>query len=817
MKKKEVSSRKSPKKTDHKWSSLPKELPVLPAKDLVAFPGVMMSLSVTRTASIDAVEHALSGDKLVFLVTQRNTETEDPSGRDLYRIGVVANIVRTLQQPDNRYKVLIQGLVRAKARSYRRGRFTTAIIEPIPPRETHIAEGDSEIIKRIRENLQILVEREHLPEELLLVTEQVTHPGELADVILAHYRLDITQAQRALEELDPIRRIVMTEAIIRDDLSKSIISENIENRARDELNRGQREYFLREQLKQIQDELGEGQEAIEDIAVLRRSLAEAELPPLPQQEATKQLSRLERMSPEGSEYALLRTYLEWLADLPWRKRTKERCNLAQAAKILDQDHFGLHKAKERILEYLAVRKLNKSQPGPILCFIGPPGVGKTSLGRSIASALNRHFFRMSLGGVRDEAEIRGHRRTYVGALPGRIVQGLKQVESRNPVIVLDELDKVGTDFRGDPASALLEVLDPQQNTEFRDHYLNVNFDLSEVLFIATANTVDTIPDALLDRLEVIQIAGYTLEEKQKIAERFIVPRQMAENGLKKNQLTFHPKALSFIIERYTAEAGVRGLEREIGALCRKVAKRYVSDGVMPAEITQAVVGELLGPTKFDPELRDSDETIGVARGLAWTVNGGEIMPVEASVARGSGTLSLTGQLGSVMQESAQAALFYARANAELLGLDPHFFSKHDFHIHVPSGATPKDGPSAGITIACALVSALSGRPVSPHHAMTGEMTLRGHILAVGGLKEKALAALRFGIRNVIIPADNVKDLEDIPKEQRDNINFIPVREVSEVLALTLLKKPRAAKPSQKQQKGESNSGTVPRRNRKKPS
>ena len=817
MKKKEVSSRKSPKKIDHKWSSLPKELPVLPAKDLVAFPGVMMSLSVTRTASIDAVEHALSGDKLVFLVTQRNTETEDPSGRDLYRIGVVANIVRTLQQPDNRYKVLIQGLVRAKARSYRRGRFTTAIIEPIPPRETQIAEGDSEIIKRIRENLQILVEREHLPEELLLVTEQVTHPGELADVILAHYRLDITQAQRALEELDPIRRIVMTEAIIRDDLSKSIISENIQNRARDELNRGQREYFLREQLKQIQDELGEGQEAIEDIAVLRRSLTQAELPPLPQQEATKQLSRLERMSPEGSEYALLRTYLEWLADLPWKKRTKERCNLAQAARILDQDHFGLQKAKERILEYLAVRKLNKSQPGPILCFIGPPGVGKTSLGRSIASALNRHFFRMSLGGVRDEAEIRGHRRTYVGALPGRIIQGLKQVGSRNPVIVLDELDKVGTDFRGDPASALLEVLDPQQNTEFRDHYLNVNFDLSEVLFIATANTVDTIPDALLDRLEVIQIAGYTLEEKQKIAERFIVPRQMAENGLKNNQLTFNPNALSFIIERYTAEAGVRGLEREIGALCRKVAKRYVSEGVMPAEITQAVVGELLGPTKFDPELRDSDETIGVARGLAWTVNGGEIMPVEASVARGSGTLSLTGQLGSVMQESAQAALFYARANAELLGLDPHFFSKHDFHIHVPSGATPKDGPSAGITIACALVSALSGRPVSPHHAMTGEMTLRGHILAVGGLKEKALAALRFGIRNVIIPADNVKDLDDIPKEQRDSINFLPVREVSEVLALTLLKKPRAAKSSQKQQKMDVNLGSVPRRNRKKPS
>lgn len=793
MKRGKTPSRRNKQPPAHKWANLPAELPVVPAKDLVAFPGVMMSLYVSRAASVDAVEHAIAGDKLVFLVTQRNTETDDPSGRDLYRLGVVANIVRTLQQPDGRYKVLIQGLVRARAKSYRNGDFLTARIEPIPPVEAKVTAEHTEVVGRIRENLQILVEREHLPEELLLITEQVTNPGELADVILAHYRLDIPRAQRALEELDPVERILMTDAIIQDDLSKLIISENIQSRARDELNRGQREYFLREQLKQIQEELGEGQEAIEDIALLRRTLEQAQLPKLANQEATKQLSRLERMSPEGSEYALLRTYLEWLADLPWQKRTKERCDLAQASRILDQDHFGLQRAKERILEYLAVRKLNKSQPGPILCFIGPPGVGKTSLGRSIATALNRNFFRMSLGGVRDEAEIRGHRRTYVGALPGRIIQGVKQAGSCNPVFVLDELDKVGSDFRGDPASALLEVLDPHQNGEFRDHYLNVNFDLSEVLFIATANTVDTIPDALLDRLEVIQIAGYTLEEKQKIAERFIVPRQMAENGLKLGQITFQSTALTFIIERYTAEAGVRGLEREIGALCRKLVKRYVAHGTLPKEVTIAIVGELLGPTKYDPEMRDTEQTVGLARGLAWTVNGGEIMPVEASVARGSGTLSLTGQLGSVMQESAQAALFYARANAEALGLDPHFYSKNDFHIHVPSGATPKDGPSAGITIACALVSALSGRPVSPEYAMTGEMTLRGHIIGVGGLKEKALAALRFGIRKVIIPHDNIKDLEEIPKEQRDAIQFLPVKQVSEVLSLALLKKPRATK------------------------
>lgn len=793
MKRGEVPSRAKSKKTPHKWESLPRELLVLPAKDLVAFPAVMMSLSVGRSGSIDTVERALAGDKLVFLVAQRNTETDAPTARDLYRIGVIANIVRTLQQPDGRYKVLIQGLVRARARSYRQGTFLIAQVEPILARETPVSGENAEIVRRIRENLQVLVEREHLPEELLLVTEQVNDAGELADVILAHYRLELAQAQRALEELDPIRRVVMTDEIIQDDLSKLIISENIQSRARDELNRGQREYFLREQLKQIQEELGEGQEAIEDVALLKKTLHAAELPKFAGQEATKQLSRLERMSPEGSEYALLRTYLEWLADLPWQKRTKERCNLSQAARILDQDHFGLQKAKERILEYLSVRKLNKSQPGPILCFIGPPGVGKTSLGRSIASALNRKFFRMSLGGVRDEAEIRGHRRTYVGALPGRIIQGLKQVGSKNPVVVLDELDKVGTDFRGDPASALLEVLDPQQNREFRDHYLNVNFDLSEVLFIATANTVDTIPDALLDRLEVIQIAGYTLEEKQKIAERFIVPRQMGENGLKPGQISFTPQAITFIIERYTAEAGVRGLEREIGALCRKLVKRFVADGTLLKEVTVSAVSDLLGPTKFDPELRESGHTVGLARGLAWTVNGGEIMPVEASVARGSGVLSLTGQLGSVMQESAQAALFYARANAESLGLDPHFFSKHDFHIHVPSGATPKDGPSAGITIACALVSALSGRPVSPEYAMTGEMTLRGHILGVGGLKEKALAALRFGVKHVIIPFDNIKDLDEIPREQREKIHFVPVKEVAEVLQLTLLKKQRIKK------------------------
>jgi ATP-dependent Lon protease len=530
----------------------------------------------------------------------------------------------------------------------------------------------------------------------------------------------------------------------------------------------------------------------EDLQAVRERLKALKLPKQASEEAFKQLKRLERMSPESSEFALLRTYLEWIADLPWHTKTTDQLDLKKAKQILDEDHFGLDKVKDRILEYLSVRALNPDSKGPILCFVGPPGVGKTSLGKSIARALGRSFNRMSLGGMRDEAEIRGHRRTYVGALPGRILQGLKQCATRNPVFVLDELDKVGADFRGDPASALLEVLDPHQNIDFTDHYLNVPFDLSNVLFLATANTIDTIPEPLIDRLEILSIPGYTSQEKHKIATKYIIPRQLKEAGLVGHKVQFTEDAVRLVVDRYTREAGVRSLEREIGALCRKLARDVAEKKKFARVIDEKRVAALLGPTKYDPEVAEHSEAVGLVRGLAWTALGGEVMPIEVSLAKGGGGLTLTGQLGSVMQESAQAALFYARANAGVLGLEPDFHSKYDIHVHVPSGAIPKDGPSAGITIATALVSALSGRKISKDVAMTGEMTLRGNILAVGGLREKALAALQHGITKVIIPYENIKDLEEVPEEQRKQIQFVPVKHVSEVLALALLGRERKA-------------------------
>lgn len=767
---------------------IPSVMPVLAAKDMVPFPGVMMSLYLSRPESIRAMEAAMNQDRLVLVVAQMKTDVEDPVAKDLYKIGVVAHIVRTLQVQDGRYKVLLQGLVRARVKKYEtRDRFMIARIDPIPqPKARKIPADTQAIINRIRENLQVLVEYEHLPEEMLIVTEEIHDPGTLADVILAHYKVDMKEAQAALEEIDPIKRVKVTDSAISDDLNKFILAEKIKDKARDEMSKGQREYYLREQIKQIQRELGESDAGSDDLQALRRRLTELRLPKQANDEAFKQLKRIEQMSPESSEFALLRTYLEWITDLPWNSRTKDRLDLSRAKSILDEDHFGLDKVKDRILEYLSVRALNPDSKGPILCFVGPPGVGKTSLGQSIARALGRKFNRMSLGGMRDEAEIRGHRRTYVGALPGRIIQGLKQAGSRNPVFVLDELDKIGADFRGDPASALLEVLDPHQNRDFTDHYLNVPFDLSDVLFVATANTMDTIPEPLIDRLEILWIPGYTSQEKQKIATRYIIPRQLRESGLEKQKITFTPKAIELIVDRYTREAGVRNLEREIGAVCRKLAREYAEKKKLPKTLEPATISKLLGPTKYDPEVTEQLEAVGLVRGLAWTTLGGEVMPVEVSLAKGSGGLSLTGQLGNVMQESAQAALFYARANAAVLGLDPEFHSKHDIHIHVPGGATPKDGPSAGITIATALVSALSGRKVSKDIAMTGEMTLRGNVLAVGGLREKALAALQYGIRKVIIPFENLKDLEEIPEEQRKQIQFIPVKHVSEVLELALL-------------------------------
>ncbi len=755
---------------------------------MVPFPAVMMSLYVQRDSSVRAIEAAMEGDKLIFMVSQRNQEVEEPAAGDLCKIGVISNVVRTLKLQDGRYKVLLQGLSRARARSYSDAEgYLSGRIEAIPPQAVGVLSKDArETVERIRDNLQVLVQNERIPEEMLLVVEDTEDPGALSDLILAHYKLEIPYAQSALEELNPIKRLKLTDSLIRDDVSQFHLSETIKDKARDELSKGQREYFLREQIKQIQRELGETDTTSEDMVSLKLALEQAKLPKYANTEAMKQYARLDRMHPESSEYALLRTYLEWIADLPWASRTKDRIDIKLAKRILDEDHFGLEKTKARILEYLSVRKFKTDSKGPILCLVGPPGVGKTSLGKSIARALNRNFYRISLGGVRDEAEIRGHRRTYVGALPGKVIQGLKQVKSKNPVIVLDELDKVGADFRGDPASALLEVLDPAQNRTFSDHYLNMDFDLSEVIFIATANTTDTIPDALLDRLEVIYIAGYTTEEKLNICHKFLVPRQISENGLGGVKLRFDDEALLYVIERYTREAGVRNLEREIGTLCRKMAHGLAEGGKVNRHVTAEVVRQMLGVTKFDPETNNPTDTVGLVRGLAWTIEGGEVMPVEASVAKGSGGLSLTGQLGDVMQESAQAAVFYARANARALGLDQDFHGKVDMHVHVPSGATPKDGPSAGITIATALISALADRKIAGNVAMTGEITLRGNVLPVGGLKEKAIAALRSGIKKVIIPFENLKDLEDIPRKQREAIEFVPVKHISEVLNIAIV-------------------------------
>lgn len=779
-------------------TSIPSRLPVLAAKDLVAFPSVMMSLHVTRDVSVSAVERAMETDKLIFLVAQKDQSVESPEAKDLHKVGVIGNVIRTLQLPDGRYKVLVQGLERARAKRYEdRDGVMMAHLEVLPSHSTSEPSGkDVARMNRIRENLQLLVQHEQRPEEILLVTEEINDPGVLADVILAHYNLDAKASQSLLEELDPRKRLQATDDIIADDLNQFFVSEQIKDKAQTEMNKGQREYYLREQMRQINRELGEAEGQSEDLAQLKAVLDKAKLPPHAKQEAEKQVRRLEKMQPEASEYALIRTYLDWIAEIPWSVRTKDRLQLDSAQKILDEDHFGLEKAKERILEYLSVLKLKQDSRGPILCFVGPPGVGKTSLGKSIANALGRNFVRVSIGGVRDEAEIRGHRRTYVGALPGRVIQGMKQAGSKNCVFVLDELDKVGADFRGDPASALLEVLDPQQNKDFLDHYLGVAYDLSEVLFIATANTLDTIPEALLDRLEVIYISGYTTEEKVKIAERFLVPRQLKENGLGNKKISVDDAALLFLIDRYTREAGVRNLEREVGSLFRKLAREFVEKKTLPKRLTEEGIKRLLGPTKFDPEVSEIVEQEGVVRGLAWTVHGGELMPIEVSIAKGSGQLQLTGQLGSIMQESAQAALFYSRANAKMLGLDPDFHQKYDIHVHVPGGATPKDGPSAGITIATAVVSALARRKVSREIAMTGEITLRGNVLPVGGLKEKALAALRYGITKVIIPFENMKDLEDVPKEQRDRIKFIPVKHIGEVLKIALLQ-PEKLKSSKK--------------------
>ena len=778
---------------DRPVSEIPDVIPLLPIRDIVIYPYMMIPLFIGRELSINAVNEALERDRHIFLVVQKDAAEDDPAADDLYRVGTVATILRMLKLDDGRVKILVQGMTKGILQEFVREEpyFETRIEKVIEPQVIEVSIEVEALMRNVKEKIEQILNLKSLPPEIVMVTDNVVDPGVLADLVASNLRLQIEESQAILEIYEPVERLRKVNELLTRELELATMQARIQNQAKDEMSKTQREYFLREQLRQIHQELGEGDEKTEEMNELKGQLDKAGMPAEVKKEADKQLKRLEQMHPESSESSLVRTYLDWMVELPWSVRTKDNLDLKKAKKVLDEDHFNLEKIKERFLEYLAVNKLRKKIRGPILCFVGPPGVGKTSLGKSIARALGRNFVRISLGGVRDEAEIRGHRRTYVGALPGRIIQGMKQAGSNNPVFMLDELDKVGNDFRGDPSAALLEVLDPEQNHAFSDHYLNVPFDLSSVLFICTANLLDTVPPALRDRMEVIHLSGYTNEEKLEIARRFLIPRQRQEAGISADLLDISQDAVLRIIEQYTREAGLRNLEREIAAISRKVARRVADGRTARTRVTRRNLHQFLGPPRFLTETQEQNE-IGVATGLAWTSAGGELLHVEASLSKGRGNLTLTGQLGEVMRESAQAAVSYARAQAKNLGLEENFYQKQDIHIHVPSGSIPKDGPSAGITMGTALISALTKRPVSRNIAMTGEITLRGRVLPVGGLKEKCLAAFRSGVQTVAIPFQNQKDLEEIPRPLRNKLNFILARNMTDVLAVAFDDKPGGA-------------------------
>ena len=783
---------------------IPPILPLLAVRDVVVFPNMVLPLFVGRETSVQAIEAALAHDRLLFLATQKDQTIEEPDPDDIYGIGTVSLILRMLKLPDGRLKILVQGKAKAKVREYLRERpYFQVALEVIPETEAGVISPEAEALMRNAREMseKILTLKGIMSPDLLAILDSIEDPGHLADLVAANLRLKIDEAQAVLEEMDPIRSLIKVNDFLRKELEVSAIKAKIQNQAREEMDRTQREYYLREQLRAIKKELGEMDEAGQELEDYRLKISRARMAKTAEEEALKQLSRLEQMHPDAAEASIVRTYLDWLVEVPWSKSTRDKLDVIEAKQILDADHYNLEKVKERILEYLSVRKLNKKMKGPILCFVGPPGVGKTSLGQSIARAMGRKFTRISLGGIRDEAEIRGHRRTYIGALPGRIIQGLKTAGSNNPVFMMDEVDKIGMDFRGDPSAALLEVLDPEQNHSFSDHYLNVPFDLSKVMFITTANLVDPIPSALRDRMEILRLSGYTEEEKLEIVRRYLLPRQLVENGLKEGDLHISDGVLRQVILYYTQEAGLRNLEREIGSLCRKAARRIAEGEKGPFAITRGNLHLYLGPPRYLPDGELEKDEVGVATGLAWTQVGGEVLAVEASLMRGKGHLTLTGQLGDVMKESAQAALSYARSRAELLKLAPDFYEKLDIHIHVPAGATPKDGPSAGVTMATALISALTQIPVRRDVAMTGEVTLRGKVLPIGGLKEKAIAALRARIKKVIIPEANQKDLVEIPKNIKRRLKFVPVASMDEVLAEAMVQppfaKPGKARPPKK--------------------
>ena len=770
---------------------LPDELPILPLRDTVLFPNSFMPLAVARESSVRLIDEAISGGKLIGVFTQRDASVEEPQQEDLFVVGTASHIHKMFKLPDGSLRLIVQGLTRltlervTESRPYLRARVSPAA-EAL--NEDDRLEIDA-LLRNIKTNFQQVVSLSPLlSDDLQTLASNITEPGRLADFIASSLTTIATPVkQEVLETLDVRARMDALNRILIKELEVLELGSKIQSQVQSEVGKNQREYFLREQLKAIQKELGEGDDQTKEIEELQEKIDAAGMPEAVKKEATRELDRLAKMPVAAAEYTVSRTYLDWLVTLPWQKRTDEMIDLQKTKQVLDADHSGLEKPKDRILEYLAVRKLNPELKGPIICFAGPPGVGKTSLARSIAQSLGRKFVRVSLGGMRDEAEIRGHRRTYIGALPGQIIQGLRRAESKNPVFILDEIDKLGNDFRGDPASALLEVLDPEQNSTFRDHYLDVPFDLSEVLFITTANVLDPVPPALRDRMEVLELPGYTEEEKLAIARDHLVQKQIKNHGLTTETLAITDDALRRVIRGYTREAGVRNLERELSALCRKAARRRAEGNETPLTVTPDVVTEMLGaPTFLDEEMEERTKEPGVAIGLAWTPAGGDVLFIEASRMAGPGTLTLTGQLGEVMKESARAALSWFRAHAAAYGADPDFFKNSEIHLHVPSGAIPKDGPSAGVTIATALASELTRRPVRGDIAMTGEITLSGRVLPVGGIKEKVLAARRAGIREVILPRQNEKNVnEDLTDELRRDMTIHFVSTVEEVLLLAL--------------------------------